>query len=443
MKYRGATSRPNSATTATLRFSVITMPTLLQPGFIDFASIVRSGDTVMWGQANAEPLPLTQALVAQRHDIGAFRVFLGVSSTDTCRPEHADCISFVSYCGTGANRALARSGMLDVLPCHYSQFPQMIHAGQLKVDVLLLQLAPPDAEGRYSLSIAHEYLIAALDTARVIVAEINEQAPWTYGERYLRDEDLDFILPTSRAPLENAPASAGAIELAIASHVAGLIDDGATLQFGLGAIPEAVLARLSDRRNLGVHSGAIGDKVADLMEAGVINNARKSIDPGVSIAGVMMGSRRIHHFAHRNPAVQFRSTTYTHDPDVLARIERFVALNSALEVDLSGQINAEVAGDSYVGAVGGALDFLRGARRARGGLPVIALPSTAARGASRIVAALSGPVSTPRSDAGVIVTEYGVADLRGLTLGQRREHLLAIAHPDHRDALEYTVGQTR
>ena len=411
------------------------MPTLLQPGSIDFASIVRSGDTVMWGQANAEPLPLTQALVAQRHDIGTFRVFLGVSSTDTCCPEHADCIDFVSYCGTGANRALARAGALDVLPCHYSQFPQMIRAGQLKVDVLLLQLAPPDAEGRYSLSIAHEYLIAALDTARVIVAEINEQAPWTYGERYLRDDDLDFILPSSRAPLENPPATTGAIELAIAGHVAGLIDDGATLQFGLGAIPEAVLASLSDRRDLGVHSGAIGDKVADLMEAGVINNLRKSIDPGVSVAGVMMGSRRIHDFAHRNRAVQFRSTTYTHDPDVLARIDRFVALNSALEVDLSGQINAEVAGDSYVGAVGGALDFLRGARRARGGLPVVALPSTAAKGASRIVATLSGPVSTPRSDAGIIVTEYGVADLRGLTLRQRRERLLAIAHPDYRSAL--------
>ena len=196
-----------------------------------------------------------------------------------------------------------------------------------------------------------------------------------------------------------------------------------------------MLASLSDRRDLGVHSGAIGDKVADLMEAGVINNLRKSIDPGVSVAGVMMGSRRIHDFAHRNRAVQFRSTTYTHDPDVPARIDRFVALNSALEVDLSGQINAEVAGDSYVGAVGGALDFLRGARRARGGLPVVALPSTAAKGASRIVATLSGPVSTPRSDAGIIVTEYGVADLRGLTLRQRRERLLAIAHPDYRSAL--------
>ena len=416
------------------------MPTLLQPGSIDFASIVRAGDNVMWGQANAEPVPLTQALIAQRHQIGRFRVFLGASTADTCQPGHADCIDFVSYCGTGANRALARAGALDVLPCHYSQFPHMMRSGALKIDVLLLQLAPPDQEGRYSLSVAHEYLVPALDTARVIVAEVNEQAPWTYGERYLRDADLDFILPTSRAPLENAPSKTGNLELAIASHVAGLIEDGSTLQFGLGAIPEAVLARLSDRRNLGVHSGAIGDKVADLMEAGVINNARKNVDRGQTIAGVMMGSRRIHDFAHRNQAVQFRSTSYTHDPEVLARIDRFVALNSALEVDLSGQINAEVANGSYVGAVGGALDFLRGAWRAKGGLPVVAMPSTAGKGASRIVATLSGPVSTPRSDAGVIVTEYGVADLRGLTLKQRRERLLAIAHPDYRAALERSAG---
>jgi acyl-CoA hydrolase len=416
------------------------MPTLLQPGSIDFASIVRAGDNVMWGQANAEPVPLTQALIAQRHQIGRFRVFLGASTADTCQPGHADCIDFVSYCGTGANRALARAGALDVLPCHYSQFPHMMRSGALKIDVLLLQLAPPDQEGRYSLSVAHEYLVPALDTARVIVAEVNEQAPWTYGERYLRDADLDFILPTSRAPLENAPSKTGNLELAIASHVAGLIEDGSTLQFGLGAIPEAVLARLSDRRNLGVHSGAIGDKVADLMDAGVINNARKNVDRGQTIAGVMMGSRRIHDFAHRNQAVQFRSTSYTHDPEVLARIDRLVALNSALEVDLSGQINAEVANGSYVGAVGGALDFLRGAWRAKGGLPVVAMPSTAGKGASRIVATLSGPVSTPRSDAGVIVTEYGVADLRGLTLKQRRERLLAIAHPDYRAALERSTG---
>ncbi len=416
------------------------MPLMLEADAIDFASVIRPGDTVAWGQSNAEPLPLTRKLLEQRHDIGPFRVFLGAGTHDTCRPEHADCIDFVSYCGTGANRALAKAGALDILPCHYSQFPQMMESGQFPIDVLLLQLAPPDAQGRYSLSIAHEYLIPAIERARAIVAEVNEQAPWTYGERYLRDEDIDVILPTSRALTDSPPSAAGETDLAIARHVAGLIEDGATIQLGLGAIPEAILACLTDRRDLGIHSGTIGDKVADLMESGVINNARKTVDTGKTVAGVMMGSRRIHDFAHRNDAIQFRSTRYTHDPNVLASIDRFVAINSAVEVDLSGQINAEIAGGMYVGAVGGALDFLRGARRSHGGLPVIALPSTAGKGASRIVSSLSGPVSTPRSDAGIIVTEYGVADLRGLTLRQRRERMLAIAHPDYRRALEEETG---
>ncbi|MGF6504581.1 acetyl-CoA hydrolase/transferase family protein [Paraburkholderia sp. 32] len=416
------------------------MPLQLEADAVDFASIIRPGDTVAWGQSNAEPLALTRTLLQQRHSIGAFRVFLGAGNYDTCRPEHADCIDFVSYCGSGSNRALAKAGALDILPCHYSQLPEMMESGQLSIDVLLLQLAPPDAHGHYSLSVAHEYLIPALERARVIIAEVNEQAPWTYGERYLRDDDLDFMVPTSRALPESSPSAVSPTELAIARHTAGLIEDGATIQLGLGAIPEAILACLGDRRDLGIHSGTIGDKVADLMESGVINNVRKTIDTGKTIAGVMMGGRRIHEFAHRNDAVQFRSTRYTHDPNVLASIDRFVAINSAVEVDLSGQINAEIAGGVYVGAVGGALDFLRGARRSRGGVPVIALPSTAGKGATRIVASLNGPVSTPRSDAAIVVTEYGVADLRGLTLRERRERMLAIAHPDHRSALDQMAG---
>lgn len=407
----------------------------IAPHSLDLSAIVRPGDTVMWGQSTAEPLPLTQALMAQRRAIGHFSVFLGVTYSDTLKPEYADCVSFSAYCGSGGNRALAKAGKLDILPVHYSQLPALIASGRLKVDVLMLQLAPADAAGNYSLSMAHEYLIPALDAARVVIAEVNEQAPWTWGERPVRDEDLDYIVHTSRPPLELHHPDPGETELAVARNVAGLIEDGATLQFGLGALPEAILSALADRRDLGIHSGAIGDKAADLMQAGVITNARKSIDRGVAVAGVMFGSKRIQQFCHRNPAVQFRSNAYTHNAEVLARIERFAALNAAIEVDLSGQINAEIAGGVYVGAVGGALDFLRGAHRSKGGLPIVALPS-AARKASRIVAKLSGPVSTPRSDAGIIVTEYGVADLRGAPLSERTRLMIAIAHPDFRERLE-------
>lgn len=406
---------------------------------LDLSQWIRSGDTVLWGQANAEPLPLTQALMSQRAQMGRFRVMLGLTHSDTCRPEHADQIDFLAYCGGGANRALAKAGVLDILPCHYSQFPEMIRDGTLQVDVLLLQLAPPDEHGRYSLSIAHEYLLPALERARLIIAEVNHQAPWTYGERYLYEEDIDCIIETSRLPLESAASKPGAVEQVIASHVAGLIEDGSTLQFGLGVIPEAILSALGDHQNLGVHSGAIGDGVVDLMEKGVINNACKTLDRGTTIAGVLMGSNRLNRFAHCNSTIQMRSTAYTHDLQVLSSLERFVALNSAIEVDLSGQINAETAGGTYVGAVGGALDFLRGARRSRGGLPIIALPAVSGVN-SRIVSRISGPVSTPRSDAGLIVTEYGVADLRGLSIRQRRLKMLDIAHPDFREQLEQAAS---
>jgi len=408
---------------------------ILELNALDLGAIVRPGDSVMWGQANAEPVPLSQALMAQRHAIGDFNVFLGVTYSDTLKAEYADCIRFSAYCGSGGNRALARAGKLDILPCHYSHLRELIASGRLKVDVLLLQLAPANERGEYSLSIAHEYLIPALDAARIVIAEVNECAPWTCGERPILEADLDYIVHTSRPPLELVHPQPGAAELEIARKVAALIEDGATLQFGLGALPEAILAQLADRRDLGVHSGAIGDQAAALMQAGTINNARKSIDRGVSVAGIMFGSKRLHDFAHRNPQIQFRSSAYTHGPDVLAQIERFTALNSAVEVDLSGQINAEVAAGVYVGAVGGAVDFLRAAHYSKGGLPIVALPSTAGRH-SRIVAKLNGPVSTPRSDAGIIVTEYGIADLRGAGLAERARRMLAIAHPEQREQLE-------
>ncbi|MDG9930459.1 MULTISPECIES: acetyl-CoA hydrolase/transferase C-terminal domain-containing protein [unclassified Pseudomonas] len=415
------------------------MPTPLQTDNLDLSALIRPGDTVLWGQANAEPLPLTRALMAQRQRIGRFRVMLGIANSDTCRPEHADCVDFLAYCGAGANRELARAGALDILPCHYSQLPALIGSGALRIDVLLLQLAPADADGRYSLSLAHEYLLPALDTARVVIAEVNRQAPRVQGERTLGADDIDAILHTDRPPLENPPSRIREVDAQIAWHIAGLVEDGATLQVGIGAIPDAVLGALADHRDLGVHSGSIGDGVAQLMRSGAITNARKSLDRGLSVGGVLLGSRLLHDFAHDNPAIMLRSTAYTHDPDVLARQERLVAINSAIEVDLGGQINSEVAAGNYVGALGGALDFLRGAHRSKGGLPIVALPSTAG-GASRIVASLSGPATVPRGDAGLIVTEYGVADLRGKSLRQRMRCMLDIAHPDHRERLERQLG---
>lgn len=408
---------------------------------LDLAAHVRAGDTVVWGQSCAEPVSLTERLLEQRAEIGRFRCFLGIPATSTARPEHADHVSFVSYTGSGANRALHDAGVLDVVPCHYSALPWLLSAGPLRADVVLVQLSPADESGRYSLGLADDYFTAAIATARVVIAEVNDQVPRTACARTLTDADLDVVVPTSRAPAELAPRDPDPVTRTVAANVAALIGDGATLQFGVGALPDAVLAALRDRNDLGVHSGLINDTAADLMTAGVITNTCKTIDNGRSVAGVLMGSRRLFGFADRNPSVELRDTTYTHDPGVLAAQQRLVAINAALEVDLSGQVNAETAGGRYVGAVGGAADFLRGAARSPGGLPIVALPATAGE-QGRIVPRLSGPVSTSRADAGLVVTEFGVADLRGQPVRERARRLLGIAHPDHRRALEATIETT-
>lgn len=404
---------------------------------VDLSAFVRPGDTLMWGQAAAEPLSLIASLVEQRHRFARTRVFLGVGQSELLKPEHSDAIDFVGYCGSGNNRRLAEAGVLDILPCHYFELPSLARSGALRIDVLMLQVSPADTFGRHSFGLAMEYLPAAFDTARVVIGEVNDQVPFTNGERTLGASDFDVLVHASYAP-GRTPAAPSARDQSIAERVALLVDDGATLQVGLGAIPDFVLGALRDRRDLGLHSGAATDGVAALAEAGALTNARKSIDVGVGVAGLLMGGPRLHRYAAHNEALQLRSTEYTHHPSVLGAIERLVAVNSAIEVDLTGQVNAEVAAGNYVGAVGGAGAFLRAALYSRGGLPVVALPSTAGT-RSRIVAQLSGPVSTARCDAGVVVTEHGVADLRGQTLSSRLRRMLDVVAPAHRDRLAREV----
>lgn len=402
---------------------------------IDLAEYVRPGDTVVWGQACAEPLTLTEQLMAQRESIGQFRCFLGIQLAGTAKPLHADHVRFVSYCGTGGNRPLAKSGVLDIYPGNYSSLPWLVSKGPLRADVVLVQCSPPDGFGRYSLGLAADYLVAAIDAARVVIAEINDRVPFVSSSRYLTDADIDVCVHASREPATLASPTGDAVMSQIAQHAAGLIEDGATLQFGIGALPELVLSKLHDRRHLGVHSGLLSDSVADLVECGAMTNGRKVADRGVSIGAMLIGTRRLF---DATDGMELRSASYTHDPAVLAAQPKFVAINSAIEVDLTGQVNAEVASGTYVGAVGGGAEFLRAAARSDGGVPMVVLPS-AARGQSRIVRQLSGPVSTARADAGVFVTEFGVADLRGQPLAERRRRMIAIAHPDHQEELSRGV----
>jgi acyl-CoA hydrolase len=366
--------------------------------------IIRAGDGVILGQACAEPQTLTEALVAQRAAFSGARLFLGVNYAGIVKAEHADHLRLSAYCGAGHNRALADAGVLDIHPHPYSRLAALIRARKIPCDVALVQVSPPNARGEYSMGLAVDYLPPAIETARAVIAEVNDRVPWTNTEKLFRKQDFTLVVESSREPATPPAARAVETESAIARHAAAFIPDGATLEFGLGVLPDAVCAALSDRKGLKIHSGTIGDGVIELIRSGVVDQV---------VCGQLIGTRRLFDFARENPAIRMRSTEYTHDPRVLASLQRFVAINSAIEVDLTGQVNAEVAKGSYLGAVGGALDFIRAAGNSPGGVSLLLLP------ASRIVKTLSGPVATPRSEAGVIVTERGAADLRGCTLNER------------------------
>lgn len=409
----------------------------LDPEMLDLSQIIRTGDTVFWGQGTSEPLTLTEALVRQRASLGKVNTFIGPSFSGTLQPEHADHLAFGSYCGMGKNQRLSKAGLLDIVPCHYSHLPKLIASGLLACDVVFVQLSAPNAAGELSLGVANDYLLEAARRARTVIAEINDRTPWTYGSEELADVSIDYVVRTSRPMLEVKPATIGDVERRIASFAAQYIPDGAVLETGMGAIPDAILLALRGHRNLGIHSGMIGDSAMDLMESGAVTNSHKPIDRGVTTTGVLFGTERLYRFAHRNPEIRLRPARYTHDPRNLAKFDRFVAINSAIEVDLTGQVNAEVADGVYVGGVGGQIDFVRAAASSPKGRSIIALPSTAREGkVSRIVARLSGSVTTPRSDADMVVTEWGAAELGGQSLKERAKRMIAIAHPSAREDLE-------
>ena len=412
---------------------------------IDFADIVRAGDMVLWGHGTSEPLVLSEALMRQRSRIGRFSVFLGPTFSRSVLPEHADHVSFTGYCGIGANQALYAAGAMDILPSHISQLPELIEQGNLRCDVVLLQLSGSNANGLHSLGVSHDYILEAAARARVVIAEVNDQAPWTFGADELVGLRIDHFVRSSRPVLTLPARPANEAELKLAANVAALVPDRAVLQIGIGAIPEAIVGALDNSRDLGLHSGIIGDAVVDLIEKGVVTNTFKNIDRHVSVTGMLAGTQRLYKFADCNPAVRLRPVRYTHAAKVLGCIDRFYAINSAIEVDLSGQINAETVGAQYMGAIGGQVDFMRGAMLSPGGRSIIAITSTASNGTiSRIVSRLPvGVVTTPRSDCDLVVTEWGIADLRGQTLAERASRLIAIAHPKFREQLELDAHSRR
>jgi acyl-CoA hydrolase len=406
---------------------------------IDFAGLIRDADLVVCGQATAEPRTLTETLVAQADSLPPFRLMVGPVFSDTFSPARAKSISYLSYGVIGHARRLAKAGRLAVIPSNYSAFCADFAAGRHRADVVLVQLARSD-DGQLSASLSNDYVIEAARRARLVIAEINPSAPWTFGAEWPDDVPIHVTVAARHPPVELASAPSDEVSQRIAVHAASLIADGSTLQFGVGRIPDAILSSLSHARNLGIHSGLINDAVVDLIENGAITNDGKGLDAGVTVTNQVIGTRRLYRFVHQNKAVAVRPTSYTHSQSVLSRINRLVAINSALEVGLDGAVNSETLNGVTVGAIGGQLDFVRGANASPGGRAIIALPATASDGSSRIVAAVE-TVTTPRADVDAIVTEWGVAELRGQDIAERARRMIAIAAPEHRDGLSASLAR--
>ncbi|CAN5439775.1 acetyl-CoA hydrolase/transferase C-terminal domain-containing protein [soil metagenome] len=405
-----------------------------------FLGSLRPDDWIVCGQAASEPVTLMRQLAADlRQAPMPVTLFVGTCLPGSLATAMPDGTRFASYGAMGSAATLSDRGLLDVVPERYSELHTAFECGALRADVVLLQVAPGRDGHRPSLGLTNDYTLAAASRARLVIAEINPQVPWTFGAELPDTLRIDHWVTSSAPPLELSAPLEGAVERAIASHVAQVVPDEATLQMGIGSLPDAALRQLAGRRRLGIHSGVLGDAALSLIEQGVVTNSHKGIDVGVSITNTLIGSAALYRWCDRNPQVQVRPAGYTHDARVLARVSKLQAINSALQVDLTGQVNCEAVGSKHRGGVGGLADFACAARHASpGGRGIIVMPATAEGGTrSRIVASIaSDPVTIGRADVDTIITEYGVADLRYATLEQRARRLIAIAAPALRAELE-------
>ena len=403
------------------------------------ADHIRPGDVVGWPQGPGEPLALTEALVEQRAELGKPSLFFGLSQSDTLRPELADHFYFRALNGAGSSRRVTSAA--ELLPCYVSAIPTLLRGGQLPLDVMLVQVKPL-AGGRFTLGVISDFTEAMIQAARVVLALVNPALPETGGDALVAAEDIDVLVESDTRIIDMPDPAPSQVELEVARQVAALIPDQATVQLGVGTLPVAVAQALASHRELGVHSGVVSDILVDLVEKGVVTNAHKGRDAGKTVTGGLFGTQRLREFAQRSGAIDMRSADYTHQIGITASLKKFHTINSAIEIDITGQVNSEVAADRYLGAVGGQVDFVRAGVASPGGRSIIAFPSATPDGKhSRIVASLGGrPVSTARAEVDVIVTEYGVAHLRGCGLRERARHLIAIAHPAHRDALSQAMA---
>lgn len=402
--------------------------------------LVRSGHRVFLHGGCAVSVPLEKALAERAHELeGVVVTQLHKEGAEVLA--HPDLQKHVRvqslFCGAGVRLAVAE-GRADYVPVFLSDIPHYIRNGIFPIDVAIVQCSYPDVHGYCSLGTSVDIARQAVDSATIVIAELNHQMPRTHGQGFLHINELDAFIVTDRPVLEHGLREITPEAQAIGRHIAELVVDGATLQMGIGAIPDAVLAALGNKRDLGVHTEMFSDGLIDLLEKGVVNNSRKTTHRGITVTSFVVGSRRVYDYVHDNPRVHFHPSDYTNDTAIIREQHAMTAINCALEVDLTGQVCADSIGTRIYSGIGGQMDFIRGAALAPNGRAIIALPSTAKGGQiSRIVPTLTpgGGVVTTRGHVQYLVTEYGVADLRGKSLRDRAEALVAIAHPDHREEL--------
>jgi 4-hydroxybutyrate CoA-transferase len=414
----------------------------------DAVKLIESGMRVFIHGAAATPTPLIEALGKRRdvENVSVYHIHLEGKTCPFADPDSAGHFRSTSLF-TGANmRGAVQEGRADFTPIFLSDIPTMFMTGRVQLDAAILQLSPPDKHGYCTIGTSADTAIAAARTAPLIIAEINEQMPRSHGNTIVPLSSVSAFIYTNR-PLPSHPlAEPNEIERAIAAHIAPLVPDGGTLQMGIGAIPDAVLSRLYDKIDLGIHTEMFSDRVVDLVEAGVVTNRRKNVHRGRITTSFVVGSKRLYDFIDDNPYVEFYPADHTNDTAVIRRNDNVVAMNSAIEVDLSGQVSADSIGHRIYSGIGGQMDFMRGAALSKGGVPIIALPATAGGGKfSRIVSTLKpgAGVVTTRGHVHWLVTEYGAVDLWGKSLRERAELLISISHPDFRAELAREMRELR
>ncbi len=402
---------------------------------------IKSGDSVYIQSNAAAPATLIEKMVERADELKDVHIYhiLTLGKADYTKPANHRAFQ-VHALFIGPNiRDAVNDGHADYTPVFLSEIPSLFMSGQLDVDVCLIQVSPPDTHGYCSYGVSVDCTIAARKRARIVIAEVNKQMPRTLGRSFLHISRIDHIVETDR-PLPSLNVDqTDEVSAAIGQHVATLVEDGATLQLGIGTIPDAVLRCLNGKKDLGVHSEMISDGIVDLVESGAITNDLKTVLPGQIAVSFAMGTKRLYDFLDNNPSVSFQPSDFINDPFIISQNYKMTAINSALQVDLTGQVSADSIGTYLYSGFGGQVDFIRGAARCKNGRAIIALPSTAKGGSvSRITAFLAegSGVVTSRADVHYVVTEYGIAHLHGRNLRERAKALIAVAHPDHRAKLE-------